>query len=142
MLLPGTLSTALYLLGGHKLENTRRVFCVPVGKRFLCSGLLFAQVKRAECLQVCDTGLDCCVMGTTLCKIPGGRRQARDRKGGLEKVPDSVFGHSQMMCSRQERLFLGERSVEQREVNMCCVGGIWERLSTPGPTDVRWITDH
>lgn len=72
---------------------------MPMGKTFLCSGLLFAEVKYPECLQVCDAGLGCCVMGTTPCKIPGGRRQAEGRRGGLEQVPDSVFDHSQKMHS-------------------------------------------
>lgn len=49
-------------------------FCVPKEKPFLCSGLLFAQEKHTECLQVCDAELSCCMVGTTPCKIPGGRR--------------------------------------------------------------------
>lgn len=75
------------------------VFCVPKEKPFLCSGLLFAQEKYTECLQVCDAELSCCVVGTTPCKIPGGRRQAGDRGGGLKQMPNSVFNHSQKMCS-------------------------------------------
>lgn len=41
-----------------------------------------------------DVGLGCCVTGTTPCKIPGGRRQAGDRRRRLEQVPDSVFDHN------------------------------------------------
>lgn len=69
-------------LGGHRLENTRGGFCVPMEKPFLCSGLLFAQEKHTECLQVRDAELSCCVVGTTPCKILWGRRQAGNREGG------------------------------------------------------------
>lgn len=87
-------------MGGHKLENTRVVFVCPWKKHFLFQGLLFAQEKHTECLQVCDAELSCCVVGTTPCKIPGGRRQAGSRGGGrLKQMPNSVFSHSQKMCS-------------------------------------------
>lgn len=65
-------------------------------------------------------------MGISHCKI------SRGKIGELEQVPDSILSHNQKMSSGEAaeagRLFLGERSVEQREVNTCCGNGIWERL--------------
>lgn len=61
-------------------------FLCTHGKTFLCSGLLFAQEKQTENLQVCDAELSCCVVGTTM---PGGRRsQEEGERLGREEEED------------------------------------------------------